>query len=237
MTRRTHGMDFSAPDAPLLHPLDIKEARSYYLVATLLRAFVSPAVLTALMLCLWAVSNNPVTPVLGPVVAVTLIAYVERKFRTDAWAYVPRRRQDAGRDEPVALASLARGVEVALLAGAMVGFVSSLGVRAVPTQVGSIALGVVVGLALIVVGTWLWDRSAPRDHRFALSPIVVGDLSGALTLAILALGASAILGRTAIHLPEALGGFALIVSTTTLWLLLRLIPVHIRCLPPNIDMP
>lgn len=237
MTRPPDERDVSTSDAPLLHPLDIEEARSYYLAATLLRVFVSPSVLTATMLLLWAVSNNPVTPILGPVVGITLIAYVERKFRTDAWAYVPRRRQDAGRDEPVALASLARGVELAFLAGAMVGFVSSLGVRAVPTQVGSIALGVVVGLALIVVGTWLWDRSAPRDHRFALAPMAVGDLSGVLTLAILALGASAIFGRTAIHLPEALAGFALIVGTTTLWLLLRLIPVRVRCLPPSVDMP
>ena len=236
MTRQPGGMDFSASDAPL-HPLDVGEARSDYLVATLLRLFVSPSVLTAVMLLLWVVSNNPVTPMGGPVVAVTLIAYVERKFRTDAWAYIPRRRQDAGRDEPVILASLARGIEVLLLAGAVVSYASSVGVRAVPTQVASVALGVMAGLALIVVGTLLWDRSAPPDHRFALAPMAISDLAGGLTLLILALGAVGFVGRIAVHVPEVLIGFTVIASVMTLWLLLRLVPVRVRCLPARFDMP
>ncbi|MDE0546268.1 hypothetical protein [Microbacterium sp. C7(2022)] len=220
-----------------LHPLDVDEARGYYLVAALLRWFVSPSVLTALMLLLWVVSDNVWTPVVGPLLGLTVTAYVERRFRFDAWAYIPRRRQDAGRDEPIVLAGLARGAEVAFLFGAVSAFVSSVGVQEVPTAAGSVALGSLAGLALAVVVTFCWDHSAPRDHRFAPSPTIVTDLASVATLLILGGGMLLLSARIAIDLAGTMIGFAVIVGALTVWLLLRLVPVRVRCIPPNVDMP
>ncbi|WP_454295119.1 hypothetical protein [Salana multivorans] len=235
MTNQPERMSLPASDAPL-HPLDIREARGYYLAATLLRLFVSPTVLVASVLLLWVVSNNSVTPVLGPSIGLTLIAYVERKYRSDAWSYIPRRQQDVGRDEPASLALLARGVEVAVLAVATASFVSSVGIRLVPTRVTSIAVGIMLGLALIVVATLLWDRSAPRDHRFSLAPSLVGNVAAGSILLVVAWGTANLMGRVALDMPTTLIGFAVVGSVTTLWLLLRLIPVRVRCLPASINI-
>lgn len=225
-----------ASDAAL-HPLDVDEARGYYLVAALLRWFVSPSVLVAMMLLLWVVSDNSWTPVVGPLVGLTLTAYVERRFRSDAWAYIPRRRQDAGRDEPIALAGIARGAEVVFLSGAVSAFVSSVGVREVPTAAGSVALGSLLGLALAIVVTLCWDHSAPRDHRFAPAPTVVTDLASIATLLLLFWGGLVLSGRIAIDLTGTLVGFAVIIGALTVWLLLRLVPVRVRCIPRSMDMP
>jgi hypothetical protein len=228
-------MGLPASDAPL-HPLDIEQARGYYLVAMLLRFFVSPTVLLSAMLLLWTVSNNALTPVVGPIIGLTLVAYVERRFRTDAWAYIPRRRQDLGRDEPIGLALLVRSVEVAFLAGTVTSFVSSVGVRPVPTRVASIALGLLLGLILIAVAALLWDRSAPRDHRFAPAPTPVGTLATTSTLIVVTLGSVTLARRITVDMPETLIGFAILAGATTLWLLLRLIPARVRCLPAGIDL-
>lgn len=225
-----------ASDAAL-HPLDVDEARGYYLVAALLRWFVSPSVLTAMMLFLWVVSDNSWTPVVGPLVGLTLTAYVERRFRTDAWAYIPRRRQDAGRDEPIVLAGITRGAEVSFVAGAVTVFVSSAGVRGVPTVAGSVALGAMAGLALAIVATLYWDHSAPRDHRFAPSPTIVTDLASVATLLLLAWGMLVLSARIAIDLTGMMFGFAVIAGALTVWLLLRLVPVRVRCIPQSMDMP
>lgn len=221
----------------LLHPLDVEEARGSYLVATLLRLCVSPSVLTAMMLFLWVVSNNTVSPAVSSLITLTVAAYTERRFRTDAWAHIPRRRQDVGRDEPTILASLARFVELALLSAAVVAFVSSVGIREVPTTVSSVALGAMAGVAMAVVATLLWDRSAPRDHRFAPEPSIVTNIFGALVLLVLALGVFTLAGQITIELAEVLVGFAVIVGAMTVWLLLRLVPARIRCVPASLDVP
>ena len=69
------------------------------------------SLLLALALCLWAVSDNPVSPLVGPLVGLTATAYVERRFRYDAWSHIPRRRQDLVRSDPGALTLAFRIVE------------------------------------------------------------------------------------------------------------------------------
>lgn len=221
----------------LLHPLDVTEARGYYMIAAFLRLLISPCVFVAMMLMLWVVSNNAVSPVVGPFVGLTVTAYVERRFRADAWAHIPRRRQDAGRDEPIILASTTRAIELVLLLLAIAAFVSSMGVREVPTMVASAALGAMLGLALAEVAILLWERFAPRDHRFAPAPSIVTNMFGAAVLIILIIGMMSLADRLSIEPTAVTLGAAMVVGVMTVWLLLRLVPVRVRCVPAALDLP
>lgn len=215
----------------LQHPIEIPRARRYYVGAVVLGTLASPAVIVAMMLALWAVSNNVVTPVVGAVLGLLVVSYVERRYRSDAWAHIARRRQDRGRDEPDAWSSAAFAVEIiCLVAG------TSLVVLSDRVDVVSLAVGALLGLIAVVALTVAWDLRAPSDRRILYASPSVEIAFAAITVAVAAVGVILLAGDDFVA-PEAIVGAAAATAVAVIGLLFRLIPLRVSCLPPGISLP
>jgi hypothetical protein len=220
----------SRPDA-LQHPIEIPRARRFFVGAVVLGTLTSPSVIVAMMLVLWAVSNNPVTPVVGAILGLLAMAYVERRYRSDAWAYIARRRQDRGRDEPGAWSLAAFAVEVACL---IVG--TSLVVLSGRADVASLAVGALLGLIAVVVLTVAWDLRAPSDRRILYASPSVEIAFAAIAVAVAAVGVILLAGEDFVGI-EAVAGATAAIAVAVIGLLFRLIPLRVSCLPPGIPLP
>lgn len=220
----------SGPDS-LQHPLEIPRARLFFVGAVILRVLTSPTVIVAMMLALWAVSNNPVTPVVGAVLGLLAMAYVERKYCSDAWAHIPRRRQDRGRDEPGVWAAVALSVKVVCL---IVG--TSLVVLSGRAEIGSLSAGALFGLIAVAVITVAWDLHAPADRRILYVSVPVEISFAATVVTVAGFGVILLAGEDFVG-TEAIVGAAAAVVAATIGLLFRLIPLRVSCLPPVIPLP
>ncbi len=94
-------VDLPDPDTqPLVHPLDLPQARQPFLASWWLSLLAGPPIVFALAALLWVVSNNYVTPVLVPLGTGIAAAFASAFAAREAWAYIPRRRQDTDRRLP-----------------------------------------------------------------------------------------------------------------------------------------
>lgn len=214
----------SRSDSPQ-HPLDLPLARRYFLGAVVLATLTAPVSIVSMMLALWAVSDNLVTPVLGSFLGLVVMAYVERRYRSDAWAYIPRRRQDLGRDEPGALAVVTASAQVVWLVAA-----TALVHDAHRPDVASLAVGSLLGLICCLVLILAWDLRAPVDRRvlFVAPTIEVGFVTAVFLVAgyrVVALAG----GGT--DVAELVVGATLALAITAVGLCFRLIPRQVACLP------
>lgn len=214
-----------------LHPLEIPRARHFFLGAAILGVLTSPNVIVAMMLGLWAVSNNPVTPVVGAVLGLIAMAYVERRYRSDAWAYIPRRRQDRGRDEPDLWAAVGQSVEVVLL---VVG--TSLVALSGRPEISSFAVGALLALIGVVIVTVAWDLRAPSDRRILAVSAPVEMSFAAITVTVAAVGVILLAGENFSGTEAALAA-TITVVVAAIRLLFRLIPLRVSCLPSGIPLP
>lgn len=215
----------------LLHPLEIPRARLFFLGAAILGVLTSPSVIVAMMLGLWAVSNNPVTPIVGAVLGFIAMAYVERRYRSDAWAYIPRRRQDRGRDEPDLWAAVGQSVEVVLL---VVG--TALVTLSGRPEIASLAVGALLALIGVVIVTVAWDLRAPSDRRILAVSAPIEISFAVITVTVSAVGVILLAGEDHAGTEAALAA-AVTVAVAAIRLLFRLIPLRVSCLPPGIPMP
>lgn len=220
-------MDHSA----LQHPADVTAARAPYAVAVALRTVSSPHSFVALSLALFTISDNVVTPLVGPFLGLLICAYVERGFRADAWAFIPRRRQDATRPEPWTWWALARGAECAALVAASVVFASFAGTSPIVTDASATAVGMLSALALCTIAVFTWDRLAPRRWRTENAPIGLAACFALATATTSALTVIALLPRAPWTQTGFLVGAAACVLFAASTLAMRLIPGRIRCLP------
>ncbi|MCK6066544.1 MULTISPECIES: hypothetical protein [Microbacterium] len=188
-------------------------------------------------LALLSISDNVVSPVLGPLIGLTICAYVERGWRTDAWAHIPRRHQDSGRDEPGLWSASGKFVQLAALAGGSASYVGALGVRDVATQAGPAVVGALTALALAELGALTWDRLAPRDRRVDGAPPLIGAAFTAGVILIVSIGAVSILARSPWDQTAFLAAAGGLVAYGLVILLMRLIPKGVRCLPEKLISP
>ncbi|HVV18473.1 MAG TPA: hypothetical protein VHF06_03505 [Pseudonocardiaceae bacterium] len=105
---------------PLVHPLDLPEARrpmrGYWLIATL----TDPPVGVCLGGLLWFATHSPVVPILVGL-AVVVCGWCARKpYLEQAWSYIPNKRQDRSRLLPVSWELVSRLVFAVLLAAGLV---------------------------------------------------------------------------------------------------------------------
>lgn len=224
---------------PRLHPLDlpreIAPARRWYLTGLALQQVASPRVLVGTCFLLMAVSDNPVTPLLGPWVGLALVCYVERRCFSDAWAYIPRREQDAGRPAPslwVGFGALAQ--TSVLICGVTVYLVMTSGAARFPG--GPVAIGLAVALAVrefaISVSSPEPDAGGGGPRTAALS--VAGLIAFATCLAGAVVPAAHALAAPFDPWQFAIGLLTPI-TAAAVWRMLRRIPERVRCLPFRLD--
>lgn len=211
--------------------MEIRGARRYYLAASLLHVLSSPSAFVAMVLVLVSVSNNSLTPVIGSFVSVVVTAYVERRFRADAWAHIPRRHQDTGRDEPTRVAVLGACTEIGLLLFATMSFLTAASTRPLATGSASLGMGALLGLFLVTATVLLWDSRAARGWHisYASSSVAIVFGTGALTASACAM--LLILDRADFDPGQTLPGVVMVILSTALSLLMRLVPQKVRCSP------
>ncbi len=162
---------------PLVHPLDLAEARGTFRSAWLIELLMGPPVALAIGALVWAVTTNIVIAVIAAVPIAVVGTYVGDLRRDEAWAYIPRGRQDRRRVLPPSW-ELAAGIVdgVALFVTTAI-VAERLGQADIEAGIGQFAFGagvaVVVLVALDLVASLVLGRGSFVGRPWFGLPIVV----------------------------------------------------------------
>lgn len=102
MNELTELVDLPDPsEQPLVHPLDLPQARIPFVRSQVIGALTGPAIGVCLAAIIWFVSGKVVPPIVACVAVVGIGALATRALREQAWAFIPRKRQDRDRRLPL----------------------------------------------------------------------------------------------------------------------------------------
>jgi|GEM_PF-2007518 len=152
------------PDAtvqPLVHPLDLDDARKPFAASWWLSILAMPTVVFFFAALLWTVSNNYVTPIVVPVVTAVCMGLLAAHLRKEAWAYIPRKRQDSQRRLPARWSLTRSAISTASLLGGLVLLTIWLVGLDVDTGVLGYVIGSAAGIVILMVAGLLWTALAP----------------------------------------------------------------------------
>ncbi|MGJ7905764.1 hypothetical protein ACOQFL_04705 [Actinopolyspora sp. H202] len=174
------------PDAdvqPLVHPLDLLEARRPFRRAQLITALTNPPMAVCLAALVWFATYSFLPPLLMAAAIIAFGALASHLDRERAWDFIPRKRQDRNRALPLSWDVGAAVVLAAVLAVVLVLVAVRLGQPDVPTEVRRFTFGMAAGTALIMVGDAV-TRLLRKRGRSALLGLpslfaVVGSLAAA----------------------------------------------------------
>lgn len=147
---------------PLVHPLDLPGARRPFLVSWLIGTLTSPAVGLCIAAIIWFGSQSYVVPLIAGAAIIGLGAVASGVFRDQAWAFIPRKRQDRQRPLPLAWELGSALLLAALLALALLLVVFRLGQPDVAANVREFTFGMAAGVCLLVTADFLRRL---RSHR------------------------------------------------------------------------
>ncbi len=161
-------------EQPLVHPLDLPEARADFQRALLVEVFASPPVGLMVAGIIAVVSGNYVATLIAGATLIGFGALASAFFRREAWAYIPRRRQDRERAIPLAWELGAAMVRGTVLALAILLIALRLGRSDVTGDVREFTFGMsvaVVALMLAEIG-WMVGRSRLRTALLKVPAVV-----------------------------------------------------------------
>lgn len=188
----------------LVHPVDLEATRSDYRSGWLVGVLSAPAVGLVVGLVAWRLGAGFVMPIIAGGSLVALGAWVRAARIDDAWAHIPRRRQDRGRVLPRAW-ELADGTltGAALMVAALL---AADGLRRadVPSEVHQFIVGAAAAL-VVLVALDLAASVALRRGTFVARPLYALPIVVGLALAVI-VGAGVL----------ASGGMPLLASNTGL---------------------
>jgi hypothetical protein len=177
----------SLPDRssqPTVHPTDLPEGRRHYRRAWVMSLVGSAQCLFLLGAFVWAVSDNLVAPALA-LVSTGVVAEAVRRFELrEAWAFIPRRRQDTARPDPLRWCAVRAGVLAASLVGGVVLILGALAERGYGGDIRAYSLGTAAGIAVVMIGTagWNWRRTRTRSALVELVADLASVVLGAALL-------------------------------------------------------
>lgn len=169
---------------PLVHPLDLPEARGTFRRAWVVSTLSDPAVALCVAALVWAASRNVLAPVLAGVSLIGFGALAGRFFDGEAWAYIPRRRQDRGRPLPAAWDLTSSVLFGVLLAAGLLATVGRLAQGDIPVDVRRFTLGMAVAAAAVIVADFVVKvgtrRGAARRRAWSSLPGVIAVVGSVL---------------------------------------------------------
>jgi hypothetical protein len=153
---------------PLVHPLDLPEARGLFRTGWLISAFTSLPVAFLLAAILGYLGHTVVGPIML-FLALVLIGHFAARWNVDrSWDHIPRKRQDRARPLPRRWEVISAGILAVVLGAALLLIVFRLDNDDVPIDVRAYTFGmVVVAAVLVVAGTLL---AAVRRHAYERLP-------------------------------------------------------------------
>jgi hypothetical protein len=169
---------------PLVHPLDLPPARRPFRIAWLIGALTSPPVAALAAVIIWFASHNYLVPLIAGAAILGFGQLASRVYQDQAWAFIPRRRQDRQRPLP-ALWELGAGLALGIvLALALVLVAFRLDRPDVSVQVREFTFGMsaAAGLLVLVDVAARLLRHRGRERGRALYPLpgavaVLGSLA------------------------------------------------------------
>jgi hypothetical protein len=162
---------------PLVHPLDLPEARKHFRRSWLIESATGPGVAACVAALIWFASNSYVVPLIagGAVLGFGRLA-VEYSAR-EAWAFIPRKRQDRARVLPW-IWRLGSGLTLAvLLAAALVLTALRLDRPDILEQVRTFTFGMGVAFAAMVAGDQILRLIRRKPEALGMLPGTVAVLS------------------------------------------------------------
>lgn len=180
-------VDLPDPSAqPLVHPLDLPQARRPFRTSWLIGALTSPPVAALVAVIIWFTSRSYLVPLIAGAATVGLGRLASRFYEDQAWAFIPRRRQDRQRPLP-ALWELGAGLALAaVLAVALLLAAFRLDQPDVSVGVREFTFGMSAAAGLLVLADFAARlvRSRGRERRRVLYPLpgvvaVLGSLAAA----------------------------------------------------------
>lgn len=134
----------------LVHPLDLAVARRLFRYSWLIGMLTSPAVALAVAAITWFLTQSFVVPLIVGAVIVVSGTLASRFYRDEAWAFIPRKRQDRARPLPAAFELTSGLVLASLLVGAVVLVGLRLADSGVPRNVRELTFGMAAGTGVVV---------------------------------------------------------------------------------------
>jgi hypothetical protein len=156
---------------PLVHPLDVPEARALFRRGRLVAALTSLPVAALLAAVVAYLSGNWVGPV-AVFLALTVFGALAARWFTDrAWDYIPRRRQDRDRPLPRSWEIGSAAAPALVLGIALLLIVFRLDDADVPVEVRAYTFGMCAVAALLVLGDAIVGLARPAGRRRALAAL------------------------------------------------------------------
>jgi hypothetical protein len=136
---------------PLIHPLDLPQARRPFRTAWLIGALTSPPMGALAAVIIWFASHNYLVPLLAGAAIIGFGQLASRVYQEQAWAFIPRKRQDRQRPLPLSW-ELGSGLALAVvLALALLLVTFRLEQLDVSVQVREFTFGMAAAAGLLVL--------------------------------------------------------------------------------------
>ncbi|SDJ83047.1 hypothetical protein SAMN04487820_102277 [Actinopolyspora mzabensis] len=174
------------PDAdvqPLVHPLDLCEARRPFRRAQLITALTNPAMGVCLAAIVWFATHGFLPPLIMAAAIIAFGALASHLDRERAWAFIPRNRQDRHRTLPLSWDVGASVVLAAALAVVLILVAVRLGQSDVSTEVRRFTFGMAAGTALLMVGDAVTRVLRKQGRRALLGLPSLFAVAGSLAAA------------------------------------------------------
>lgn len=155
---------------PLMHPLDLHEARRPFRISWLFAALTNPAVGLCVAALIWFAGGSYVAPVIAGAAVIGFGALASRFFANQAWAFIPRKRQDHQRGMPAGWELVSNLVLGLALAVTLLLVVHRLARPDVPADVRAFTVGMSGAVGLMVLGETIVEllRRQGRQRRRVL---------------------------------------------------------------------
>lgn len=184
MRELTELVDLPDVDAqPQVHPMDLRQARRPFRRAQLIVALTNPPVGLCLAGIIWFASGSVLPPLIAAAAISGFGALASQLFREEAWAYIPRKRQDRHRAGSLTWELGGALVLAAVLAVALILVVLRLTQPDVSTEVRQFTFGMGTGAGLLMIGDLITRLLRKQGRRALLALPGLFAVAGSLAVA------------------------------------------------------
>lgn len=182
MTEMTELVDLPDPNRqPLVHPLDLPAARRLWHRSRLIGALANPATGLCVAAIVWFGTHHFLPPLIAGATIAVFGGLASYMFASQAWQYIPRRRQDRERTPPI-VGDLGAALALAVVAGvALLLLAVRLGRDDIGTEVRQFTFGAGAMVCLLMIVELAALIRRPRRALVRLPAVlaVIGGLAAA----------------------------------------------------------